>query len=95
LDTFHPDTLYDALRQSLISQHISDIQYAKTTRKNILQVAWFLYDHHTSNITHWKKSIVLLTVWAIPAIAVSIWNICVVVAKPAINTDRKFVPVNK
>jgi hypothetical protein len=33
--------------------------------------------------------------WAIPTIAVSIWNIGVVVAKPAVNTDRKFVPVKK
>jgi hypothetical protein len=46
-------------------------------------------------MTHREKSIVLLTIWAIPAIAVSIWNITVVVAKPAVHTDRKFVPVNK
>jgi hypothetical protein len=83
------------MRQSLISQNISAIWYYKTTRQHILQDAWFLYDHCIRNITHWKKSIVLLTMWAIPAIAVSIWNISVVVAKPAINMDRKFVPVNK
>jgi hypothetical protein len=34
-------------------------------------------------------------VWAIPTIAVSIWDICVVVAKPTVNTDWKFVPVKK
>jgi hypothetical protein len=33
--------------------------------------------------------------WAIPATAISIWNISVVVAKPAVHTDRQFVPVNK
>jgi hypothetical protein len=33
--------------------------------------------------------------WAIPAIALSIWDIGVVVAKPAVHTDRKFVPANK
>jgi hypothetical protein len=33
--------------------------------------------------------------WAIPAIAVSIWNIGVVVAKPAVNTNWKFVPTKK
>jgi hypothetical protein len=48
-----------------------------------------------SNITHWKKSVVLLTMWAIPGILVPIWNIGVAVAKPAVNTDRKFVPMQK
>jgi hypothetical protein len=54
-----------------------------------------MYSHHISNITHWKKSVVLLTMWAIPAISVPIRNIGVVVAKPAVNTDRKFVPMKK
>lgn len=46
-------------------------------------------------MTHWEESIVLFTVWTIPTIAVSIWNIGVVVTKPTVNTDWKFVPVKK
>jgi hypothetical protein len=47
------------------------------------------------SITHWEKSIVLLTVRAIPAIMICIWNVGVVVTKPAVNTDWKFIPVQK
>jgi hypothetical protein len=47
------------------------------------------------NITHCEESIVLLTIWAIPTIAVSIWNIGIGVTKPTVNTYWKFVPVEK
>lgn len=53
-----------------------------------------MYNTHV-NITHWEESIVLLTVWTIPTIAASIWNIGVGVTKPAVNTYWKFVPAEK
>jgi len=56
---------------------------------------YFCKNNTHVNMTHWEESIVLFTVWTIPTIAVSIWNIGVVVTKPAVNTDWKFVPVKK
>jgi len=56
---------------------------------------YFCKNNTHVNMTHWKKSVVLFTVWTIPTIAVSIRNIGVVVTKPTVNTDWKFVPVEK
>jgi hypothetical protein len=54
----------------------------------------FVWPSHR-NITHGKKSIILLTMWAIPAVAACVRDICVLVAKPAVNMDRKYVPAKK
>jgi hypothetical protein len=74
-------------------QHTLKIKLKLQVRKFILDCV-IQYNTHVI-LTNREKSIVLFTVGAIPTIAISIWNVGVIVAEPAVNTNWKSAPKEK